>query len=73
LRDSEGLVPGDSQLEASAGSFEELYESSPTFRMLADDQGVVVLDSPQLHVERSTESVRDPGESIHYAEPESIA
>jgi ABC-type multidrug transport system fused ATPase/permease subunit len=73
LRDSEGLVPGDSQLEASAGSFEELYESSPTFRMLADDQGVVVLDSPQPHVERSTESVRDPGESIHYAEPESIA
>ncbi len=28
LRDSEGLRPGESQLEASAGSFEELYEIS---------------------------------------------
>jgi len=73
LRDSEGLAPGESQLEASAGSFEELYETSPTFRRLADDQGVVILDSPRPRVETSTEPVVDPGESIHYAEPESIA
>jgi ABC-type multidrug transport system fused ATPase/permease subunit len=73
LRDSERLASGESQLEASAGSFEELYEISSTFRMLADDQGVVVLDSPQRPVETSSEPVSDVGESIHYAEPESIA
>jgi ABC-type multidrug transport system fused ATPase/permease subunit len=73
LRDSEGLAPGESQLEASAASFEELYELSPTFRMLADDQGVAVLDSPHPHVETSPEPVSDAGESVHYVEPESIA
>ena len=72
LRDAEGLAPGESSLEASANSFEELYEVSPTFRMLADDQGVVILDSPQPRLEISTEPVTDPDESIHYAEPESI-
>jgi ABC-type multidrug transport system fused ATPase/permease subunit len=72
LRDSEGLAPGESQLEATAGSFEELYETSPTFRRLADDQGVVILDSPQPRVEISTEPVADAEESIRYAEPESI-
>lgn len=73
LRDSEGLASGESQLEASAGSFEELYEISATFRMLADDQGVVVLDSPPRPVETSSEPVSDAGDSIHYPEPESIA
>lgn len=73
LRDSEGLPPGESQLEASAASFEQLYEISPTFRMLADDQGVAVLDSPRPHVETSPEPVSDAGEGIHYVEPESIA
>ena len=72
LRDSEGLAPGQSQLEASAGSFEELYEISPTFRMLADDQGVVILDSAQRGVELSSEPVSDAEQSIHYVEPESI-
>lgn len=72
LRDSEGLAPGESQLEASAGSFEELFEISPTFRMLAEDQGVVICDSPQARVEISNEPVSDMGESIHYVEPESI-
>jgi len=55
LQDLEGLAPGESQLGASAGSFEELYDVSPTFRMLADDQGVVILDSPRPRVEISTE------------------
>jgi ABC-type multidrug transport system fused ATPase/permease subunit len=32
------LVNGDAQIEAVAGSFEELYETSPTFRALADMQ-----------------------------------
>jgi ABC-type multidrug transport system fused ATPase/permease subunit len=73
LRDSEGLAPEESQLEASARSFEELYDISPTFRMLADDQGVVILDSPQPRVEMSTEPVSDPEESIRYAEPGSIS
>ena len=31
---------GDSQVEAVASSFEELYKISPTFRRLADDQGI---------------------------------
>ena len=68
LRDSEGLRPGDSQLEATGSSFEELYEISPTFRTLADDQGVVILDSPLPRVRVSIES-SEPEESIHYAEP----
>jgi ABC-type multidrug transport system fused ATPase/permease subunit len=72
LRDSEGLAPGASQLEAVAGSFEELYEISSTFRTLADDQGVVIADSPQPRVEVSTEPLLEVEESIHYAEPESI-
>jgi hypothetical protein len=72
LRDSEGLAPGESQLEAAASSFEELYSISPTFRVLADDQGVVVLDSPQPRLEISAEPATDREESIHYAEPESI-
>ena len=72
LRDSEGLGPGDSQLEATASSFEELYELSPTFRMLADDQGVAI-HSPQVHVELSAEPVIEVEESLHYAEPESVS
>ena len=72
LRDSEGLTSGELQLEASASSFEELYEISPTFRMLADDQGVVILDSPQPRVEISTEPVSDVEERMHCLAPESI-
>ena len=75
LRDSEGLAPGESQLEATASSFEQLYEISPTFRMLADDQGVAVLDSPQPRADSSPEAepVTEAAQTIHYAEPESIA
>lgn len=40
LREVASLVDGDSQIEAAAHSFEELYAISPTFRQLADDQGV---------------------------------
>lgn len=36
------LQEGESQIEAVGGSFEELYQISPTFRRLADGQGVVV-------------------------------
>ena len=68
LRDSEGLAPGESQLEASAGSFEELYEVSPTFRMLADDQGVAILDSPQMHAEISAEQGSEMEETMKYME-----
>jgi hypothetical protein len=73
LRDSEGLAAGESQLEAAANSFEELYEISPTFRMLADDQGVVILDSPRPRLEISAEPVTDAEKTIHYVEPGSIA
>jgi ATP-binding cassette subfamily B protein len=36
------LVNGDAQIEAVAGSFEELYALSPTFRALADRQGLKI-------------------------------
>jgi hypothetical protein len=40
--------------------------------MLADDQGVVILDSPRPRLEISTEPVTDAddAENIHYVEPE---
>lgn len=41
LRPHQGAL-GVPQIEADAGSFEELYRSSETFRRLADDQGVVI-------------------------------
>ncbi len=42
LKSSDELAEGEAQVEAAAGSFEELYRVSPTFRRLADDQGVVI-------------------------------
>ena len=72
LRDLEGVALGESQLEASASSFEKLYEISPTFRMLADDQGVVLFDSPQPNLEISTEPMSGVEESVRCLEPESI-
>jgi len=40
LRKPEDTPDGESQIEAVAGSFEELYRISPTFRQLADDQDI---------------------------------
>lgn len=40
LRPIEEVGPGESQIEAVGRSFEELYAVSPTFRRLADDQGM---------------------------------
>ena len=42
LRPAAEVKEGENQIEAIAHSFEELYKISPTFRRLADDQGVVV-------------------------------
>ena len=42
LRPYDPAHSGESQIEAEASTFEELYERSPTFRQLADDQGIVV-------------------------------
>lgn len=42
LRPMDDVLPGQSQIEAVAGSFEELYKISPTFKRLADAQGVRV-------------------------------
>lgn len=42
IRPLEEVLAGASQIEAQAGSFEELYSCSPTFRRLADDQHVVI-------------------------------
>lgn len=43
LKPSESVQNGDSQIEAIASSFEELYKISPTFRTLADDQEIKIL------------------------------
>ncbi|OGG55261.1 hypothetical protein A3D62_02425 [Candidatus Kaiserbacteria bacterium RIFCSPHIGHO2_02_FULL_49_11] len=40
LRPLSEVPNGESQIEADATSFEELYKISPTFRRLADDQGI---------------------------------
>ncbi|MFH1711938.1 MAG: ABC transporter ATP-binding protein [Patescibacteria group bacterium] len=42
LRSTDELAGGDAQVEAIAESFEELYKSSETFRILADEQGVQI-------------------------------
>jgi len=43
LRPVKGRLPdGAAQIEAIASSFEELYAVSPTFRTLADEQGLVM-------------------------------
>lgn len=42
LKPANMVKEGESQVEAEAGSFEELYRISPTFRELADDQGVTI-------------------------------
>lgn len=42
LRKLEETPRGESQIEAVADSFEELYRISPTFKQLADDQGVAI-------------------------------
>ena len=42
LKSIEELVDGESQIEATAGSFEELLQISPTFRTLAADQGLQI-------------------------------
>ena len=40
LRNIEELEPDEPQVEAVAGSFNELFKCSPTFRQLAFDQGI---------------------------------
>ena len=40
LRPVEEVNGDPSQIEAIAGSFEELFQVSPTFRRLAEDQGI---------------------------------
>ncbi|PCI29757.1 hypothetical protein COB55_01630 [Candidatus Wolfebacteria bacterium] len=42
LKPASEVKNGDGQVEAIAGSFEELHRISPTFRRLADDQGIVI-------------------------------
>ncbi len=42
LRSASSLTNGDTQIEAVGKTFEELYIASPTFRKLAEDQGIVV-------------------------------
>lgn len=54
LKSASSVKEGENQVEAIASSFEELYAKSPTFRRLADDQGVVMKGhhpSNQLHAQ----------------------
>lgn len=44
LRPTDQLQEGESQVEATANTFEDLYQVSPTFRHLADDQGLSLCD-----------------------------
>lgn len=46
LRQGQDVPDGEDQVEAIADSFEDLYEKSPTFRRLADDQGIVIRPKP---------------------------
>lgn len=46
LRATDELKDGEPQVEAVADSFEELYAASPTFRRLADAQGLALCDLP---------------------------
>lgn len=41
LRSASGIPDGGSQIDGVASSFEQLYQISPVFRQLADDQGLV--------------------------------
>lgn len=43
LKTIDELKAGESQVEAIGSSFEELWEISPTFRMLAQDQGLQIV------------------------------
>ena len=54
LRDASLLEDGESQIEAEAASFEELYSISPTFRRLADDQGVPIARELRLSTTSGT-------------------
>lgn len=42
LKPAADVAEGESQVEAVASSFEELYRISPTFRQLADDQEIAI-------------------------------
>ena len=42
LHPADAVREGESQIEACASSFEELYRISSTFRRLADDQHLVI-------------------------------
>jgi ATP-binding cassette, subfamily B, heavy metal transporter len=49
LKAANDVQNGESQVEAIASSFEELYRESPTFRRLADYQGVAVESTQTEH------------------------
>ncbi len=53
LRSTDDVSRGESQVEAVASSFEELYDLSSIFRRLADDQGVAIrpeVDAAGMHL-----------------------
>lgn len=60
LRPAEALAPGEPQTEAVAGSFEELHALSPTFRQLAEDQGIRIVPKRGAASPRCVTATRTP-------------
>jgi len=48
IQGAEEIRGKESQVEARGGSFEDLYENSPTFRRLAEDQGITIEQDESL-------------------------
>src|SRR5437879_4774444 len=57
LKAANEVQTGESQVEAIASSFEDLYRESPTFRRLADYQGVAV---ERTHPRHTAETATEP-------------
>jgi len=61
LKPAQDVQNGESQVEAIASSFEVLYRGSPTFRRLADYQGVAV---ETTHTRPTTGAMTEPSVAV---------
>ncbi len=61
LKAANEVQSGESQVEATASSFEDLYRESPTFRRLADYQGVAV---ETAHTRQTTGAATEPSVAV---------
>ncbi|MBU1915689.1 ABC transporter ATP-binding protein/permease, partial [Patescibacteria group bacterium] len=58
LKPVDELVAGESQVEAVAGSFGELYELSPTFRRIAENEGLKI--RPEISIKPEDAPISRP-------------